>query len=307
MKKMAQTSPRPWRMLLPLVALVLLFAAWSGYWWIADGYAQKAAAEQRARLAGHGLTLACDRESWGGYPFRFEFNCRAPRLVLQDHGSLAAAHVLAVAQAYDPTHMVLLVDGPTMAAAPGFAPVTILHGRAMISLRIIGTSDAEISADVPDVKIEGLVSAADVQLFSRPGLVPGTIDVAARLSQVKAALPGRPPLAFDSAQVIATLDRPLHATVSDISAALGTTRVWTSGDAGLDAEHRPAGKLTVATNDVKGLMAILDPQLALNEQQRTAFNLMLAFLGKEAKTTVTARDGQLSVGPVKLADLAPLF
>jgi hypothetical protein len=83
--------------------------------------------------------------------------------------------------------------------------------------------------------------------------------------------------------------------------------VWTSGNAGVDAEHRPEGTLTVATNDLRGLMAIVDPQLALNDKQRQALTMMLAFLGKEAKTTVTAANGQLSVGPLKLGALAPLF
>jgi hypothetical protein len=294
-------------MFLPLAALVSAFLAWSAYWWIADGYARQVTADQRARLAARGLTLTCGRETWGGYPFRFEFDCTNPRLAAKDRGTVAAAHVLAIAQAYNPTHLVLLVDGPTTAAPAGAAPLTATHDRAMISLRMIGMHDVELSADVPNVKIEGLASAADLQLFSRPGLAPGSIDVAARLTTLKATPPGRPPLALDSAQAIATLDQPLHATVSDISAALGQVRVWTAGDAGLDSEHRPTGKLTVATNDLKGLMAILDPQLALTDKQRQAFAMMLALLGKEAKTTITARNGELTVGPMKLGVLAPLF
>lgn len=294
-------------MLLPLAAVVLLFAAWSTYWWIADGFAQKTAAAQRAKLAARGVTLACAHESWGGYPFRFEFDCTSPRLEMRDRGTFTATHVLAVAQAYNPTHVVLLVDGPTTVASPAAAPITASHDRAMISLRMIGLHDAEVSADIPNVSVANLASAGDVQLFSRPGPKPGTLDVAARLKDAKAAAPGRPPLALDSAQAIATIDQPLHATISDISAARGEVRVWTSGDAGLDAAHRPQGTLTVATNDLKGLMAIVNPQLALNDKQRQALTMMLAFLGKEAKTTVTAANGQLSVGPLKLGALPPLF
>lgn len=300
-------AARPWRIMLPLIAMLVLFAAWSAYWWIADRYAEQIVAEQRLRLAAQGIALACGKESWGGYPFRFEFDCASPRITVKDRAKLSAGHVLAVAQAYNPTHLILLIDGPSAIEAPGQPPLAASHGRAIVSLRMIGRNNAELSADIPDVRIADVASAADVQLFSRPGTAPATFDIAARLKDARAALPGRPPIAADHAQAIATIDGPLHATIADISAEFGTARIWAKGDAGLDAAHRPRGRLTVATNDLKGMMAILDPQLDLTDKQRAGLAMALAFLGKEAKTDIAAQDGELRVGPLNLGPLAPLF
>lgn len=294
-------------MALPLAGLVLLFAAWSVYWWVADGYARTFAAEQRTKLAAEGINLVCASEAWGGYPFRFEFDCHAPKLSLKGGTEVSASRVLAVAQAYNPGHVILLVDSPMTVARAGGSPVTVTHGRAIVSLRMIGTGAVELSAEIPDAKLGGWASAADIQLFARPGAAPGTLDVAARLKDARATIPGRPPIAVDRAQAIATVDGPLHATIADLSASLGDTRAWAKGDAGIDAEHRPQGRITVATNDFKGLMSILDPQLALSDKQRAGLAMVATVMGREAKTDVAAQAGELFVGPVKIGNLPPLY
>ena len=68
-------------MFAPLAAVLLLLAGWSAYWFIAETTARRMAETRRSELAATGTRLTCGSESWGGYPFRFEFVCDRPVLV----------------------------------------------------------------------------------------------------------------------------------------------------------------------------------------------------------------------------------
>ena len=160
---------RPWRMFLPLAAVLVLFGAWSVYWWIADTLAQQTMAAQRVQLASRGMSLVCGKERWGGYPFRFEFDCSEPTLSLQGRATVSASHLLAVAQAYNPTHVILLIDGPTRVTAAGAPPIDATHGRALVSLKVKGRHDGELEAEIPQLAVGGLARAATVQLFAKTG------------------------------------------------------------------------------------------------------------------------------------------
>ena len=78
-------------------------------------------------------------ESWGGFPFRFEFQCEAPSLQIihaDDTYHLKSAKLLAVAQAYDPLHVLLLISGPTAIESTTTGPQTLAHDRALISMKL---------------------------------------------------------------------------------------------------------------------------------------------------------------------------
>ncbi|MBI2718713.1 MAG: DUF2125 domain-containing protein [Rhizobiales bacterium] len=303
---MSPAPKRPWRMFLPFGLVVLLFILWSGYWWFAESYVMKAAAEQRARLAGQRIDLACASESWGGYPFRFEFSCKEPRLTLPGGRSVAATAVLAVAQAYNPTHVILLIDGPTLARDPAQGDIAIGHGRAIVSLRIISAGGVEASAEVPDVNIPKLGSAGMLRAFARPAK-SGATDVAITADNLIVTPPGKPPLAADKAQLVGRLTSSFYLEISDISASKGDLKVWGKGGLAVDPSHRLEGKLTTETNDLNSLFALIDPLLDMTGEQRATLKMVLGLLGKQARTEVTARNGELFVGPMKVGDLLPVF
>src|SRR5687767_4168190 len=72
---MASLAKRPWYMFYPLTGMILLSLVWCGYWFIAFSGAREFVRAQRQEFAGSGMELVCAHESWGGFPFRFEFQC----------------------------------------------------------------------------------------------------------------------------------------------------------------------------------------------------------------------------------------
>jgi hypothetical protein len=73
-------------MFYPLAGMILLGVIWCGYWFIAFSGAKELIQAKRLEFVNHGLDLACARESWGGFPFRFEFQCETAKLQVS-HGS----------------------------------------------------------------------------------------------------------------------------------------------------------------------------------------------------------------------------
>ena len=131
---MPNAQPSSWRMLLPLAAVLLLALLWSIYWFLAAGYAKDRFAEERTRLEAQGVTLACQSESWGGYPFHFEFTCSSPVVKVRDRGEITSAKVLLTALAYAPNQIVALLDGPSTVTRNGDQPITANHQRAIAAI-----------------------------------------------------------------------------------------------------------------------------------------------------------------------------
>src|SRR5947207_4598107 len=132
---MAARLRRPARMLAPLATVLVIAAAWLIYWAVASAAIKQAYADGERRLAADGVSLACDEARWGGFPFRIERSCRAPKLAIDEpdrHIDISAASFLWVIQAYDPRHAVALLDGPT--TVRGVELGEIRHQRAMASL-----------------------------------------------------------------------------------------------------------------------------------------------------------------------------
>ncbi len=108
-------SKKPWRMLLPLFTVLVLWGAWSVGWFMISEIAQEKFASWRTKSAGKGLTLTCTNESWGGYPFRIEMSCDGFALQKKNKKSQLAVSfqsVDAVAQAYKPWHLILKLTAP---------------------------------------------------------------------------------------------------------------------------------------------------------------------------------------------------
>ena len=109
----ASRPPGRWRIFLPLAVVVLLAAAWAGFWYYAAARAQSELAALRAREAAAGREVSCANESIGGFPFRLELRCTDPGLNLRRARlSLQAKDMLAAVQIYQPTLMIAEFDGP---------------------------------------------------------------------------------------------------------------------------------------------------------------------------------------------------
>ena len=142
-----QGRSRTWLIALPTIGLVLLAAAWSGFWYYSAGKAQASLDEWSSREASAGRIYRCGEESFGGYPFRIEMHCRDP--LVEDHGTaltLRAEDLMAVAQVWDPTLLIGEISGPmTMGPTGGDPAMTMKWTLAQASLRGLPVSSQRLS------------------------------------------------------------------------------------------------------------------------------------------------------------------
>ena len=303
---MPNSAARSLRILLPLAAVLLLALLWTVYWFIAAGVAKTRFAEERSKLAAQGVTLACAREAWGGYPFHFEFSCGSPVLRLEDRAEITSSELLLAALAYAPWQIVALLDGPTTVVARGASPMRADHQRAIASLTFDRDWRLNVSAELPALAIQELGTTARLMLHTRPSGAGGT-DIAASAKDILFQPPGTPPLAIGEGELLGTLSPDRALNIERLSLQQHEVRYWGTGTLELDTAHRPSGRLDTQTNDLNGLLDLLDPHLQLTDEQKAGLRSMLGVLGSEAKAPLIARDGVLYLGPFKLAELKPLY
>lgn len=304
-------------MFYPLAGMILLSLVWCGYWFIAFSGAKELIQAKRLEFAGRGMELACARENWGGFPFRFEFQCKTAKLQFI-HGNetynVKTTKFLAVAQAYNPLHVILLVDGPT-----SIDRTTVSHDRALISVTINLSQDWDASLEAAGVNAQDLFTAGQLKLFARK--INGRLDLAASTKELKVVQPENSPITVSSAELVGQTSASLlterrlagqSLEISSLKISQGPVDFAATGTASLDAQHRLSGKLSSQTNDIDGVMKFIEPIFALNEQDSATIKNLVTLAGTDPATNTTkadfsARDGALYWGLIKLADLAPLY
>lgn len=302
---MPNAAPRPWRMFLPLGIVLVLALLWTIYWFVASGIAQQRFSEERARLARQGLTLGCTEETWGGYPFHFEFACRSPVLTQAGKARLSSAKLLLIALAYAPWQVAALLDGPTTLVVARTAPTKIDHERALAAVTAGTDGQFSLSAELPSVAVADLGRISKLMLHSRAAEGGGT-ELALTLTKLDLAPPGKPPLAIDDGSLRGMLRIDQAFQLDSFELRQGQLRYWGSGSVSLDDSRRVSGQIDTQTNDIKALLALVGPHLHLSDGQMANLRTMLVLLGNSAKAPIIARDGVLYLGPFKIADLPPL-
>lgn len=314
---MASTAKRPWYMFYPLAGMILLSLIWCGYWFIAFSGAKELIQAKRLEFEGQGMELACARESWGGFPFRFEFQCETAKLqFIHDTQTynVQITKILAVAQAYNPLHVIFLVDGPTT-----IDQTTVIHERALISVTIGLDKDWDTSLEAAGVNAQDLFTAGQLKLFARK--INGRLDLAADTKELTVIQPENPPITVSSAELVGQTSASLLAQqrlagqsleISSLKISQGPVDFAATGTVFLDPQHRLAGKLSSQTNDIDGVMKFIEPLFALNEQDSATIKNLVTLTGSDPATKTTkadfsAKDGALYWGLIKLTDLAPLY
>ncbi len=304
-------------MFYPLAGMILLSIVWCGYWFIAFSGAKELIQAKRLEFADRGMALACARESWGGFPFRFEFQCDIASLQLTHNDEtrkIESTKILAIAQAYNPLHVILLVDGPT-----SIDQATVIHDRALISVTVGLDRDWDASLETARVNANGLFTADQLKLFARK--VNGRLDLAADTKELTVIQPDNPPITVSSAELVGHTSAALLAQrrlaghsldISSLKISQGPVDFAATGTVSLDPQHRLAGKLSSQTNDIDGVMKFIEPIFALNEQDSATIKNLVTLTGKDPATNTTkadfsAKDGALYWGLFKLADLTPLY
>ena len=314
---MASTTKRPLYMFYPLAGMFLLTLVWCGYWFIAFLGAKDFIQAKRLEFADKGMELTCARESWGGFPFRFEFQCETPKLQII-HGnethSVQTTKFLAIAQAYNPLHVIALVDGPT-----AIDRTTVIHDRALISVTVGLDRDWDASLEAASVNAQDLFTDGQLKLFARK--IDSRLDLAADTKELTVIRPDNPPLTVSSAELVGQTNASLltqkrldgqSLEISSLKISQGPVDFTATGTVSLDPQHRLAGKLSSQTNDIDGLMKFIAPIFALNEQDSATIKNLVILTGSDPATNTTkadfnAKEGALYWGLIKLADLEPLY
>jgi hypothetical protein len=316
---MIPSTKRPWYMFYPLIGMILLSTLWCGYWFIVFVGAKELVQAKRFEFKNQGLQLDCANESWGGFPFRFEFQCEGAWLQFAQANKIydiKSVTMLAVAQAYNPFHVLLLIDGPSKVNG-----VELTHERALISVTVNGSGNLDVSSKVVKVNALELFSAGQLNFYGR--IINGKLDLAANTEGLTVLDPGLP-ISITKAAIVAQtnaslLKQPYDAAatgetleISSLKISQGPVDLTAQGKIFLDPQHRLAGKLSSQTNDIDGLMKLIAPLLALNDEDSAAIKNLVSLTGsdpatKTTKADFTARDGALYWGLLKLADLQPLY
>lgn len=305
---MPNSSFRSWHMYLPLAGVLLLGLLWTIYWFVMSGIVQSRFAKERTSLAETGLTLNCDEEDWGGYPFHFEFSCSGPHLKRVNAAEIRSSHLLLAALAYAPWQIVALLDGPSTISAKDVPPAIASHQRIIVAVTFDGDWKPKLSAEVPALSIPERGSADRIMLHTRPSpSTRGGTDVAVSVSQVNVERPGEPAITLGEGELIGTLSPGMSLEIERISLQQDAVRYWGSGVLSLDAQNRPTGKLDTETNDLDGLLALIEPHLHLTDDKKTALRSILGLLGNEAKAPLIAKDGVLYLGPFKITEFGPVY
>ena len=304
-------------MFYPLAGMILLSLGWCGYWFIAFSGAKELIQAKRLEFVGQGMELTCARESWGGFPFRFEFQCETAKLQFihgNENYNIQTIKVLAIAQAYNPLHVILLVDGPT-----SIDRTTVIHERALISVTVNLSQDWDASLEAASVSAQDLFTAGQLKLFARK--INGRLDLAADTKELTVIQPENSPIIVSSAELVGhtstsllTQQRLAGQTfeISSLKISQGPVEFAATGSASLDAQHRLAGKLSSQTNDIDGVMKFIAPIFALNDQDSATIKNLVTLTGRDPATNTTkadfsAKDGALYWGLINLADLTPLY
>ncbi|SFN71854.1 hypothetical protein SAMN05216330_101348 [Bradyrhizobium sp. Ghvi] len=107
-----------WGLFIAPLLLLILAAAWSGFWFYAASQAETAADAWRAQEAKAGRIYDCAKRSIAGFPFRFEVQCSGASVALVSQNASKTPftakldNILVLAQVYDPKHVIAEFSAP---------------------------------------------------------------------------------------------------------------------------------------------------------------------------------------------------
>lgn len=338
---MAASYTRKW-LYLPFLALAGIACVWTGFWFYARHRVQAEMDIAIARESERGRIWTCPDRQVAGFPFRIELTCTAPRFTAQADGSEVTGTVAAVralAQAYDPNHVIFELTGPLTAAVAGRPAATLDWKLARASLRATASRLERLSVEVdaprlavqPTTLVGPFESRADkLEWHVRPGpegSEADRVDIALRLGKLVA--PALQTLLRSADPADAEVDIKLlkfapvfrgdwreivenwriaggTANVETARVAWGRTRAELSGPIALDAERRPEGRLDLRLVNADQLLR----QFGVGGATGALLGGLLGGAPDRDRTMrlpLLLQDGRVSVGPIRVGRLSPLY
>lgn len=322
---------------LPFIALAVVVALWSGFWFFSANAAGKIADHFIEREAERGRNWVCPDRNVGGYPFRIEISCAKPQLILKGPDGLASQGSLGAlslhARILSPGHFIAVLSPPFIAKQgdAGTMEISWASGRASLRAGLESISEASVEFKEPMMSagqgnrqdIKALAKSLEIQLRRSPGETPGT-DLVALMQdltftpldqligtpdpirmELQVTAPGFVPDPKKKFQDVLEQWRATghKARVIVLKATKGQANVDLSGVMGLDGLHRLEGNLQ---GRAKGLDALT------NSFARRGGIDMGGLLGKLGggqglPVALVFENGRLRFGPFPLATLEPLY
>jgi hypothetical protein len=334
--------PKRWKLFAPVLALLALALGLFAFWFHVSrgaGTAFDAWVEREKTL---GRIWTCGERGIAGFPFRLEITCKDARFT-RTHGDVpvargALATITAVTQIYQPDLALVFFEGPlrlegrrdgdvldlqwssfrgSLRGRPG-APVrisfeatgldgTFRNAGGVVDRFTAEKFEAHLRRDPERFETErayniaGKVVALSSGLLEAAAAGGGAAGFEASLTLTRAE-------PFSGAGFPAEAERWRkeggRLLVTDVRLSKGDRRFQASGELALDGAHRPEGRVEVALTGFADLMKGLNanPQLGL------LFGLRRGEAGvQQIKLPLRAERGMLSIGPLALFPLAPLY
>jgi hypothetical protein len=275
----------PLVVVLPLLAFLALFAAWSAVWYEGTRRAELRLDEWLASEADRGRFYDCEERRIGGYPFRVEVDCLRPTADLSDATPqlrVEARRLLAVAMVWQLEHVIVEIEGPLRVENPAGsdsrsafaidAEWSMLQSslrvpRGQISHVDMVIENARIAPDPDSTGPVGgtSVTADRIQIHQRQTPEAGSVDLAMNATGLVVAhdrlpapesvdlvllgrLVGLPsPMPRQPADFAAAWRANQGAIeIADLQATQGDSVVRAEGRVAPDAQGRPEGTVTIS-------------------------------------------------------------
>jgi hypothetical protein len=335
------------RYLVLILLVLLVCGGWLGFWKFAQVRAQDAIEGWKAREARAGRIYDCGSQTIGGFPFRFEVLCDNARATLDKAhppAELTAPNIHVAAQVYDPTLLIAEVAGPVTYAEAGQQPKYVANWTLAqssvrgtpreperVSIVIDGLNVKQVGgteepvADAKRLEIHGRMLEGSARSnpvieivlrstqFAAPPL--GTMAAKPTDSDIDVVLRGLKDFAPkpwpDRFRELAQTRGKLEVRRARI--AQGDTLAVGSGTLTVGEDGKLDGKLDVTVAGAEGL--INDVLAANTKKLGFSMSIGLGLLGGGKKLEgrpaislpLRLRDGHAYLGPVRFADVPPLF
>ena len=333
---------RPRWLLILLVILILVAAAWSGFWYFAARTVEKnvtAWMEQEARF---GRVYACASRTVGGYPLRIEMRCTDPVVEIKTAPLVVKAkEFIALAQVFEPNVITGEIVGPFSLAPPDKPPLfTGTWQLARASVRFTPMPD-HVSVVVDGAKFDssapgsqGVASADHIELHGDLDTVSNKPVFTFSATVTGATAPdagtfGARPTDVNITAVLRGLNdfapKPLPVRLKEWQAAGGRLEITNirvkqgdavavaKGDLGLSVNGRVDGTIGLT---LAGFDQVIQTVLGSQGKNTGLFAVAgLSLLGKpvdlEGKKAIAVplrfTDGAVYFGPIPLGKTPPLY
>ncbi|MBS9475996.1 DUF2125 domain-containing protein [Ancylobacter radicis] len=334
--------PRPWLMLGLFAFIVIGGLGWTGAWFYASGRVMAEIDGWMAAEATKGRNWSCADRQFGGFPFRFELICTAPTVTFTDPvgGSARAARAHAVAQVWNPRHIIAEFDGPGVISTPANGG-DVIANWTLLQVSGVGRGGEldRLSLAANDYALaQGgttyfTARHAEMHVRHTPGADAATVDIAAGVKGATGLTAGAGTAPIDGdLEMTATQVPDWRAVMLPVArleawqAAGGRVKLLearlsggggsmnATGEIGLDAQRRPIGTINLAMSNAPALMGALSaaglmPPFMVNLAPALSVVGMPGTLdGAPASTfPFTFRDGRIFLGMLPLGKVGPVY